>query len=75
MALQIRSQGRELTVKFTCYRCSKFEFLPYDKVIDGECYGYLHNSKLPEGWDSVGYGQILCPTCTNLYKLFMGGGE
>lgn len=71
MALQIRSQGRELTVKFNCFRCTRIEYLPYDKVMDGETYNYLHNSKLPDGWDTVGYGTLLCPDCIAEYKVFM----
>lgn len=73
MALQIRSDGRELMVKFTCFRCKKSESLPYDAVMNGETYGYLHNSDLPEDWEKVGYGStILCPECSKQYKLFMG---
>ena len=73
MALELRSSGRELTIKFTCYRCEKTEFLPYDKVMDKDSYGYLHNSDLPKDWATVGYGTILCPDCAKAYKLFMGG--
>ena len=73
--MQIRSSGRELTIKFTCCRCEKTEYLPFDIAMQGETYGHLHNSKLPEGWDSVGYSQILCAECAKEYELFMNGGK
>lgn len=70
---EFKSSGRELMIKFSCYRCDKIQYEPYSKVMTGEHYDYLSNSVLPDGWSKVGYSTILCPECTNAYKLFMGG--
>ena len=71
MAFEIRSQGRELSVKFTCSRCGITIHLPYDKVMIGEHYGYLHNSELPDGWEKEGYSRIFCSDCAAAFKKFM----
>lgn len=71
MSSTIRSEGRELTIKFTCSRCRKFVYLPYDKVMNGDHYNYLHNSDLPEGWEKEGYNRIFCAECVDAFKKFM----
>lgn len=73
MPRDFRSQGRELTIKFTCSRCKRIEYLPYDKVMVGEHYDYLHNSKLPDGWATEGYVRIFCAECVDAFMKFMEG--
>lgn len=71
MPIETNSEGRELMVQFTCRRCKCKAILPYDEVMTGEHYGYLHNSKLPPGWDKIGYSSIVCEVCAKAYEEFM----
>jgi hypothetical protein len=71
MPIETRSEGRELMVQFTCRRCKNKALMPYDTVMTGEHYNYLHNSSLPPGWDKIGYSTIVCETCAKAYEMFM----
>lgn len=71
MPIKTRSEGRELMVQFTCRRCKNTAIAPYDTVMTGEHYGYLHNSELPKDWGTIGYSSIACPECVEAFKQFM----
>lgn len=74
MAIETKRNGRELMVKFTCRRCKKVECLPYDEVMTGDHYGYLHNSSLPDKWTTL-HGLPMCEFCTGAFKVFMEAKE
>ena len=71
--METKSCGRELSVKYTCARCRKYVYLPYDDVMKGDHYNYLHNSLLPEGWSKLDTFRIMCDECTDKFKKFMEG--
>ena len=71
MAFETKSEGRELMVQFTCRRCKCKTIMPYDLVMIGEHYGFLHNSRLPAGWSTIGYSSIVCKVCKEAYEEFM----
>lgn len=58
-------------VQFKCARCRKKQTETYDKVMTGEHYGYLRNSKLPEGWKEISFCRIMCKECVEAYERFM----
>ena len=64
-------EGRELMIQFTCTRCKREAIERFVDVMKGEHYDYLRNSKLPEGWETIGYGRIVCETCADAYEKFM----
>lgn len=68
--IETKKYGREVMVQFTCQRCRKTACLPYTEVMTGDHYGYLHNSKMPEGWSEL-YYQPMCEDCTSAFKAFM----
>lgn len=69
---KFKDDGRELMVRFTCYRCGHqaIEELT-DSKISAESYGYLCYIKRPEGWGELSNHRLLCPRCTELYTRFM----
>lgn len=72
-----KSEGRTLMLKFTCCRCKKEHIDELEKCVQDDDYGYLHNTKLPEGWRSVGrFGnQLLCDECFPKYVAFLNNEE
>lgn len=66
-----KEAGRELMVSFCCSRCGKKDVMPYDEAMPGEHYGYLHNSKIPEGWRECHSDLLFCPRCYAQYQQFM----
>lgn len=75
MSIETRGAGRELMVQYTCRRCGCKAVLPYDEVMTGEHYGYLHNSKLPERWHELPGHVLLCEGCFEKYKAFMNPAQ
>lgn len=76
MSIETRGSGRTLTVLFTCSRCGAETLLPYDDVMKGEHYGYLRNSELPRGWETIGYSfRLFCPKCVEGFNAFMKAGK
>lgn len=69
--METKSEGRELMVEFTCRRCKRKKLERYEDVMKGETYGYLHASKLPEGWGTIGYSSIACQECVAAYERFL----
>ena len=63
--------GRTVLVQFECGRCRRKQAEPYEKVMTGEHYGYLRNSKLPEGWKEIWFHKIVCKECYEAYEKFM----
>lgn len=72
-ASEIKSGWRELVVKFTCARCRAIAYMDYKDAMTGnDCY-WLHQSKLPKGWEEQGYSRIFCDGCAKAFKKFMEG--
>lgn len=71
---ETKASGRELVIKFACRRCGTETYMPYKQAMENDTYGYLRNSKLPEGWQETGmWCGVLCKECGEKLAEFMKG--
>ena len=69
--METKADWRELMVQFTCSRCKAQRIEKYADVMKSETYGFLRNSELPEGWDTIGYSRVVCGECKAAYDRFI----
>ena len=69
---ELKARGREVMVAYTCSRCGAQVFYPLKDMLEKESYGYLHNTKLPNGWHEVN-SSLLCHDCSEAFARFMKG--
>ena len=78
MGWNYEEKGRRLLVEFKCQRCGKIHLQPLKEAAhySGDHYEYLHNLRVPKGWDDHIYtGYLICDTCLEKFKSFMAPKE
>lgn len=68
-----KDKGRRLLVEFTCGRCGRIDYMPYNGNPSLNDHHNMHTVDVPAGWTNAsGYVPLLCDNCSRDYRAFMG---